>query len=177
MTVLGRAARLLAGATLAWWVGIAIFAPALPMTSRVVAGLIFAVTLFRPSTGLLLVAALAPASVLLAPPPLRGAELFTWSMLAGWLLRLGHPLFSSRGPRTMTRAAALYAAALVASWLILRIGGAAGVPASSLPSFLLQAIAANASLGDTVDTLNANVERINRLLFTWMDYAAIGRRP
>jgi hypothetical protein len=27
------------------------------------------------------------------------------------------------------------------------------------------------------DTLNANVEKINRLLFTWLDYAAIGRRP
>jgi hypothetical protein len=31
-------------------------------------------------------------------------------------------------------------------------------------------------LGDSVDTLNANVERINRLLFTFLDYAAIGRR-
>jgi SAM-dependent methyltransferase len=41
----------------------------------------------------------------------------------------------------------------------------------------LQPIAPHASLGDTVDTLNANVERINRLLFTWLDYAAIGRRP
>ena len=41
----------------------------------------------------------------------------------------------------------------------------------------LQPVAPNPSLGDTVDTLNANVERINRLLFTWMDYAAIGRRP
>ena len=40
----------------------------------------------------------------------------------------------------------------------------------------LQPIAPHASLGDTVDTLNANVERINRLLFTWLDYAAIGRR-
>jgi O-antigen chain-terminating methyltransferase len=41
----------------------------------------------------------------------------------------------------------------------------------------LQPIAPNASLGSAVDTLNANVERINRLLFTWLDYAAIGRRP
>ena len=41
----------------------------------------------------------------------------------------------------------------------------------------LQPLAPHASLGDTVDTLNANVERINRLLFTWLDYAAIGRRP
>jgi SAM-dependent methyltransferase len=41
----------------------------------------------------------------------------------------------------------------------------------------LQPIPHHAALGDTVDTLNANVERINRLLFTWLDYAAIGRRP
>jgi O-antigen chain-terminating methyltransferase len=40
----------------------------------------------------------------------------------------------------------------------------------------LQPLAAHASLGDVVDTLNANVERINRLLFTWLDYAAVGRR-
>jgi O-antigen chain-terminating methyltransferase len=41
----------------------------------------------------------------------------------------------------------------------------------------LQPIPQNAALGDSVETLNANVERINRLLFTWLDYAAIGRRP
>jgi len=41
----------------------------------------------------------------------------------------------------------------------------------------LQPLAPHASLGDAVDTLNANVERLNRLLFTWLDYAAIGRRP
>ena len=41
----------------------------------------------------------------------------------------------------------------------------------------LQPIAPQAALGDSVDTLNANVERLNRLLFTWLDYAAIGRRP
>src|SRR5262245_21854754 len=34
-----------------------------------------------------------------------------------------------------------------------------------------------AGIADWVDTLNANVEKINRLLFTWLDYAAIGRRP
>jgi SAM-dependent methyltransferase len=40
----------------------------------------------------------------------------------------------------------------------------------------LQPIGPNGSLGDVVETLNANVERINSLLFTWLDYAAIGRR-
>jgi O-antigen chain-terminating methyltransferase len=32
------------------------------------------------------------------------------------------------------------------------------------------------SLRDLVETLNANVDKINRLLFTYLDYAAIGRR-
>ena len=40
----------------------------------------------------------------------------------------------------------------------------------------LQPIGPNGLLGEVVETLNANVERINRLLFTWLDYAAIGRR-
>jgi 2-polyprenyl-3-methyl-5-hydroxy-6-metoxy-1,4-benzoquinol methylase len=40
----------------------------------------------------------------------------------------------------------------------------------------LQPIPASAALAGVVDTLNANVERLNRLLFTWLDYAAIGRR-
>jgi O-antigen chain-terminating methyltransferase len=32
------------------------------------------------------------------------------------------------------------------------------------------------AVADLVETLNANVEKINRLLFTYLDYAAIGRR-
>jgi SAM-dependent methyltransferase/exonuclease VII small subunit len=40
----------------------------------------------------------------------------------------------------------------------------------------LQPLAASPALGDSVETLNANVEKINRLLFTHLDYAAIGRR-
>jgi SAM-dependent methyltransferase len=40
----------------------------------------------------------------------------------------------------------------------------------------LQPLPASAGLGDSVDTLNANVEKLNRLLFTHLDYAAIGRR-
>ncbi len=41
----------------------------------------------------------------------------------------------------------------------------------------LQRLAPHGPLGDVVDTLNANVDRINRLLFTWLDYAAVGHRP
>ena len=40
----------------------------------------------------------------------------------------------------------------------------------------LQPLPATPALGDSVETLNANVEKINRLLFTHLDYAAIGRR-
>jgi SAM-dependent methyltransferase len=36
--------------------------------------------------------------------------------------------------------------------------------------------AAPTSLNDMIETLNANVEKINRLLFTYLDYAAVGRR-
>ena len=40
----------------------------------------------------------------------------------------------------------------------------------------LQPLPASPALGDSVETLNANIEKINRLLFTHLDYAAIGRR-
>ncbi|MBM3780042.1 MAG: class I SAM-dependent methyltransferase, partial [Acidimicrobiia bacterium] len=33
------------------------------------------------------------------------------------------------------------------------------------------------ALADVAETLNANVDRINNLLFTWLDYAVVGRRP
>ena len=39
----------------------------------------------------------------------------------------------------------------------------------------LQRIAAPA-LGDAADTLNANVDKLNGLLFTYLDYAAVGKR-
>src|SRR6476620_5908969 len=48
------------------------------------------------------------------------------------------------------------------------------------PSEKLQPLArgsgAPTSFDDMIETLNANVEKINRLLFTYLDYAAIGRR-
>ena len=40
----------------------------------------------------------------------------------------------------------------------------------------LQRVAAPA-LGDAADTLNANVDKLNGLLFTYLDYAAVGRKP
>jgi O-antigen chain-terminating methyltransferase len=39
----------------------------------------------------------------------------------------------------------------------------------------LQRVAA-AAFGDAAETLNANVDKLNSLLFTYLDYAAIARR-
>jgi O-antigen chain-terminating methyltransferase len=36
---------------------------------------------------------------------------------------------------------------------------------------------ATAALGDATETVNANVDKLNSLLFTYLDYAAVGRRP
>ena len=41
----------------------------------------------------------------------------------------------------------------------------------------LEADARQTPLVEHVETLNANVEKINRLLFTYLDFAAVGRRP
>ena len=41
----------------------------------------------------------------------------------------------------------------------------------------LQPIPPNEILGGSVETLNENVDTINRLLFTFLDYAAIAYRP
>jgi len=35
----------------------------------------------------------------------------------------------------------------------------------------------SAALGDAAETLNANIDKLNSLLFTFLDYAAIARRP
>jgi SAM-dependent methyltransferase len=40
----------------------------------------------------------------------------------------------------------------------------------------LQPLPPSAALGDSVETINANVEKLNQLLFTHLDYAAIGKR-
>jgi SAM-dependent methyltransferase len=41
----------------------------------------------------------------------------------------------------------------------------------------LQPVAGSGVLADAAETLNANVDKMNRLLFTYLDYAAIGRKP
>jgi len=41
----------------------------------------------------------------------------------------------------------------------------------------LQPIAAGGALGDSAETINANTTKLNRLLFTYLDYAAVAHRP
>jgi O-antigen chain-terminating methyltransferase len=41
----------------------------------------------------------------------------------------------------------------------------------------LQPVPGNAPIGDAIKTINANVTKLNQLLFTYLDYAAIARRP
>jgi O-antigen chain-terminating methyltransferase len=41
----------------------------------------------------------------------------------------------------------------------------------------LQPIAPGAIAADAIETLNANVNKLNQLLFTYLDYAAVARRP
>ena len=41
----------------------------------------------------------------------------------------------------------------------------------------LQRVVAARRSGDAAETLNANVDKLNSLLFTYLDYAAVGRRP
>ena len=139
MTVLGRAPRVVLGALLLWCVGLAATAPEMSGSCAIAAATIFAASLWRPGWGLLLLTALAPAAAILAAPPVRAAEFFGWTLLAAWLLRVWAPLAPS-WPRAITIPALLYGAALIASWLRLSIGGAAGVSAFAMPLFLLHSI-------------------------------------
>jgi SAM-dependent methyltransferase len=41
----------------------------------------------------------------------------------------------------------------------------------------LQPVPGNAPIGDAIETINANVTKLNQLLFTYLDYAAVARRP
>ena len=139
LVVGGRLLRLSIGLPLAWGVAIAAASP-IPLTARIAAVAIAALTLWRPSVGLLLVAGLTPAGALFASSPARGAELLILAFLGSWLLGVWRPLSRAAWPRTVTLPALVYLAVIAGSWLVLTIGAAAGVPRPALPAFLLQSI-------------------------------------
>jgi O-antigen ligase len=129
-----------AGGAVGYCVVAAISAPELPRATAALALLVAGVALWRPVVGLMLVLGIAPVGALLATGSARAAELFAWSFLAAWLLRLWGPLTTFRLPGAITIPVALYGLAAVASWLTMTIAGAAGVAAGALPEFLLRAI-------------------------------------
>jgi O-antigen ligase len=140
VTVAARTLRCLIGALLAWWVIVALVAPEVPPLAAGAAAVIAATTLWNPAAGLMLTAALTPAAAFFAAPPIRAPELFAWAFLATWLLSVWRPISQRRLLRTVTSPAALYAAALGASWLMLTVGAAPGISASALPQFLVHSI-------------------------------------
>lgn len=140
MRVGAAALRLAGGALLAWWVAVAAAAPEIPRATAAAALAVTVLAMWRPTHGLVAIAALMPAAALFAPPPARGAELLAAAFLLGWLVRVWSPLTPAPWPRSVALPAALYLAMIVASWLALTIGGAAGVAPVNLPAFLLWSI-------------------------------------
>lgn len=138
MTIAGRALRLIAGGALAWGVVGAIASPEISTPGKAVALAIAAATMWQPRVGLTLLALTAPAGALLTSA--RGAELCAWALVAGWLLSVWRPLSRAGWPSPVMVPLALYAGALIASWLSLTIGGAAGVAPTMLPRFAAGAV-------------------------------------
>jgi O-antigen ligase len=132
--------RALAGGVLAWWVAVAVFAPEIPLAATVIAVAIALLTIWRPAAGLVGTIAVMPAAALFAPAPVRGAELCAAAFGAAWLLTLWRPLSRSRWPRGLVIPAALYALALIGSWVGLMVASAAGVSLAALPLHVLHAI-------------------------------------
>ena len=135
MTVAARTVRVLVGAVLAWLVIVAAAAPEVPWSAVGASVAIAATTLWSAPAGLVLIAALAPAAQLFAAAPVRPVEMFAWSFLSVWLLAVWRPLCRSRLPRAVMIPAALYGAAVIASWFMLTMSTAAGVAALRLPEF------------------------------------------
>ncbi|MGE3578262.1 MAG: O-antigen ligase family protein, partial [Vicinamibacterales bacterium] len=146
-------ARALAAAVLLGALAVGAAAPEVPLLLKLACGAALAATLAHPVAGLLTVAALAPAGLLLAPAPASASEALAWSFLAGWLLALWRPLGATRGapPRrepavagapgsVPLRAIGLYAAAIGVSWLGLVLADAGGIPVPQLPGYLLRAV-------------------------------------
>lgn len=134
------ALRLVAGGALASAVTLAVTSPAVPAMAGATGVAVLLAALIRPDVALVLVAAIAPAGLLLAPEPTRAAELLAWAFLAGWLLRVWRPLSPGGWRSPIALPACLYAAAAIASWLTLTVRGAGGLDPAALPRFVARAI-------------------------------------
>lgn len=143
MNATGVILRLLAGALLLLLLAHAVVAPEVPRVTAGAALLVAAATLWRPLVGLLITVPLSAAGALLAPAPVRGAEVFAVAFLAAWLLPVWRPLRGSAWPRRLVVPAAAYGAAIVGSWLKLTLGESAGVAVPALAPFLLRSIPAD----------------------------------
>ncbi|MEQ1573396.1 MAG: O-antigen ligase family protein [Vicinamibacterales bacterium] len=141
--MIARALRLIVGVALGWCVALAAAAPELTPVFAAAVVLCLVLSIWRPDAGLILITALVPAGLLLAPAPVRAAEILAWSFLAGWLLRVWRPLVDGQWPKAVILSALLFAAAALASWLTMTIDGASGISPTSLPRFVFRAIRAD----------------------------------
>ena len=142
MILIAGAARVVLGALLAWYVAHALVAPDITRVTVIGAISVAGLTFWRPGLGLLLLTGIAPAGALFAASPVRVTELLAWCFLLAWLMRVWTPLSRNGWPRALTYPAVLYLAVIIASWLALMIGGAAGIRPAAWPQFLFQSIAA-----------------------------------
>lgn len=202
MNQLIRLTRFIAGAALAWSVGLTVVAPEIPALARGAGVAVFALSLWNPPAGLIAAISLAPAGLLLAPVPASAAMLVGWAFLAGWMLGLWRPLDGLRwGPAsagssatssrtTLFAPAVFYVACVVASWLAIVLSGAAGVEGSALPMFILRSIPTDhlvfsspdaetwrmleTTTGIALFAAAAMLARGHARLRTWIAYSIVG---
>jgi O-antigen ligase len=136
--VIVRVLRVLTGAVVACFTIVPL--SELPLLASGAAIVVMALTLWRTVVGLTAVIALAPAGLLLAPPPARAAELLVWAFLAMWLLSLWRPLSATDTKNPTLLPALLYALCAVASWLAYTVGGAGGIEPLYLPATVARAV-------------------------------------
>ncbi len=133
-------ARMAGAALLLAALAVAAGAPEIPLRLKAACAVVMAAALAQPVAGLLLVSALAPAGLLLAPAPASAAEALAWSFVAGWLAAIWRPLQTRTVPSFAGRSIAVYAGVVGTSWLGLILANAGGIPLVHLPGFLLRAV-------------------------------------
>jgi hypothetical protein len=130
--VIARAIRLMLGAALtAPVLVVAASAEASPLM-RVAVLATLAAAVWRADVGLVILAGLTPAGLLLAPTPARAAEALVWAFLAGWLLGVQRPL-AREWPRRLIAPASAYVLCAAGSWLALTLQESRSVDLARLP--------------------------------------------